>query len=303
MAKLLLLLCLGSLVFLNDRETEINKISFCTFSQNSRKMKKIIIAFLGLTLTSNLSCSKTQDAPPAEQSIVSTGDSGDKVLIRLKPKVGDNQKTLMTMNMTSEEDGGIVMQMSVKMNVDVSAKDADIYTYLVKYNSVKMNMDVGGMEMSYDSENPGQSPMGQMMHQQMGSFLDKNMTLKMSDRGEVKEFSLPGNASIEQMGDMGSLSIPLPEEPVGVGDTWSSVRTFDKTGTMKMNMKVESISVDDLVIGTMGEILSDEGTKVGTFDGNYKLDRSSGLTKDGTMNMNLTADGKLAKMKINFKSI
>lgn len=265
-------------------------------------MKKLLFILMGSAMI--LGCSQVKEAPPSEQSIETVNTvGGDKVLIRLKPKVGDTQKTIMTMEMNAEGAQAISMNMNANMDIKVMGKEGSVYDYELKYNSIKMDMDAGGMEMSYDSSSPEQSGMGAIMHEQMKPFFDNPMSMKMDERGNISEFKLPGNMSSQQMGDMGSMSIPMPEEPVGVGDSWTAERPVEGTGTMKMNMKVEKITVDDLVIGTTGDMLDTSGLKIGSFNGSYKLDRNSGLTKDGTMNMSLDVQGQPMKMKINFKTL
>lgn len=262
-------------------------------------MKKSFLILSILAAVFTTSCSKTADAPVGEQSIESA--EGDKVLIRLKPKVGDTQKTLMTMDMST--DGGQAMAMNMSMAMDMKVtdfKDA-IYTYEVKYDKIKMDMDAGGMQMNYDSSLKEQTGMGAMMHDQMKVLLDKPLTMKMNERGKITEFNMPGMGNNQQM-DMGSISLPLPEGPVGVGDSWSDERMLQGSGNMKMNMTVEKITVDDIIIGVKGTIDA-SGEAAGDFTGNYKLARSNGFTKDGTINMNISAQGQPMKMKINFKSL
>lgn len=264
-------------------------------------MKKTLIVICLLTVLFNLSCSKTPDGDVAGQSIESV--EGDKVIIRLKPRVGDTQKTIMTMDMLSNGAQSMKMNMVMNMDMKVTDKQDNVYSYEVKYNSIKMDMNAGGMEMSYDSSAKEQSGLGAIMHDQMKAILDKPVSMKMNEQGKITEFNLPGLANNQQMGDMGSISLPLPEGPVGVGDSWTAERPLEGMGNMKMTMKVDKITVDDLLIETSGDISDNAGAKIGDFNGNYKLDRGTGFTKDGTINMNLPVQGQQMKMSINFKSL
>lgn len=270
-------------------------------------MNKTFFILLGLSLFLNMGCKNVPEISPGEQAIESVSISedgvGDKVIIRLKPEVGKVQKTLMTLNMDTSGSQSVKMKMDANLDIKVTGKENTVYDYEIKYNSIKMEMNAGGMEMSYDSQEKEHTGMGAIIHEQMKSFFENPMTMKMDERGIVSEFKLPGNLSSQQMGDMGSISIPLPEEPVGEGDSWSSSRKLEGTGNMKMVMTIKKITVDDLIIDTTGDITDEAGAKIGTFVGNYTLDRNSGLTKDGTMNMNITADGQPAKVRINFKTL
>lgn len=263
-------------------------------------MKKYLLILPVLSLFFTMSCSSAPEGGVGEQSIESA--EGDKVLIRLKPKVGDSQKTVMTMDMTSGEGQNLSMNMTMAMDMKVTDIVESVYIYEIKYNSIKMDIDAGGMEMSYNSEATEQTGIGQSMHENMKVLLEKPMSMKMTDRGQVSDFEIPGLAGNQQM-DMGSISIPMPEEPVGVGDSWSAERPIEGVGNMKMTMTVDKITVDDITIATKGTIEGNNGEVAGNFTGNYKLARSNGFTKDGTINMNLTAQGQPMKMRINFKSL
>lgn len=267
-------------------------------------MKKSILILAGFILLFNLSCSKTPEGKVSEQSIESVESAeGDKVLIRLKPQVGDVQKTLMTMELVSEGEQAMEMKMRMNLDLKVTGKQEDVYTYQISYNSIKMNMNMGGMEMSYDSESENQGITSGIIDGPMKTLMEKPVMMKMSDKGEVKEFSLPSEANNQQMGNPSSISLPLPDGPVGVGDSWASVKPVEGVGQMKMKMTVGKITVDDVVIETVGDITDEAGAKVGEFTGDYTLNRNNGLTKDGTINMNLPVEGKPMKITVNFKSL
>jgi hypothetical protein len=264
-------------------------------------MKKLFFVLIGASLLFTQSCKNAPEGSPSEEQSIETVDG--KVLIRLKPKVGDVQKTLMTMNATSEENGGLTMNMKSKVDVEVTAQEAEVYTYNMNYKSIQMDMEARGMQIKYDSEAEKQEGMAQAIHGQMKEFIGKPMVMKMSDRGMVSELTLPGNMDAKQMGDFGSISIPLPEEPVGEGDSWTAVKPMEGMGNMNMTMTVKKITTSEVVIDTTGDMTDSKGEKVGTFTGQYSLDRDSGLTKDGTMDMDFEAAGQKMKMKLNFKPI
>lgn len=267
-------------------------------------MKKLFFVLIGASLIFTQSCKNAPEGSPSEEQSIETVSSdgvGDKVLIRLKPKVGDTQKTIMTMDVTSDGGQEMGMNMVAKVDINIGAKDGDVFTYNMHYKSIKMDMNAGGMQMKYDSELEKQEGMGVMLHEQFKQFFDNPMVMKMNERGTVTDIQLPGNMDAKQAGDFGSISIPLPEGPVGVGDSWTAVRPMEGTGNMNMKMTVDKITANDVVIDTDGDLSDSSGNKVGTFTGSYTLDRNSGLTKDGTMNMDLVAEGQKMKMKLNFK--
>lgn len=248
------------------------------------------------------SCSKLpENQPSTERSIETAGtETGEKVLIRLKPKLGDSQKMLITMNMNSEEEDEMSVGMISKLDMSVIERDGESFTYQMDYKSVKMNMQLGVMEMNYDSETDsgnGASVLGS----QIKGLLENPVIMKMDEMGNVLEFKLPGNFTSEQTGDLGSVTVPLPKEAVGTRDSWTAERDMEGMGKMYMNLKIDKITIDDVVISLSGSIKSVRGEEIGEFSGNYRLDRDTGFTKDGLMNMNLT-ELKKTNIKIEFKS-
>src|SRR5690606_8313302 len=133
-------------------------------------MKHSIFILSAFALFFTVSCSSSPEGGVAEQSIESA--EGDKVLLRLKPKVGDSQKTMMTMDMSSGEGQALSMNMSMAMDMKVTDFTESTYAYEIKYNSIKMDMNAGGLEMTYDSNAKEQTEMGKVMHEQMKALLE-----------------------------------------------------------------------------------------------------------------------------------
>jgi hypothetical protein len=278
----------------------MNSLSYLAV-RKIQTMKNSVLIFSVFILLVQISCSKIPETKVEDQSIESAEDG--KVLIRLKPQVGDVQKMMVTMDLNSM--GKQEMKSNIRLNMDmkVTAKDADVYTYQVNYGSLKAKMNMGAMEINYDSDEKEHTGAGAYIHQSMQKLLENPMEMKMNDRGEISEFKMPTETGNEQMNNMSSFSIPLPKEAVGIGDSWSSVRHIENFGDLKMTMEVEKITVDDVVIKTNGNISNGTDETLGTFDGNYTLRRDNGLTKEGTINMNLASTENPMKMTLNFKSL
>lgn len=260
-------------------------------------MKKLIL-ILTVVSFAFIGCNRISEAGPSgEQSIeTAPGLLGEKVLIRLKPKVGDTQNLMVTLNMKSEDDDEMNVNMISKIDMAVV-----VFTYEMKYKSIKMNIRTGVMEMEFDSDSKEQNPMGSILSGQMKGLLENPVLMKMDQMGRVLEFKLPGNFTSDQTGDLGSVTLPLPEHAVGVGDSWTADRPLEGLGNMEMNMTLEKITVDFVQIKTTGFLNKDDEDSA--FEGTYKLDRKTGFTKDGLMKMKLSKEGKKMDMTIEFKSI
>lgn len=265
-------------------------------------MKKLIL-ILTVVSFAFTSCNRIPEGGPSgEQSIeTAPGLLGEKVLIRLKPKVGDTQNLMVTLNMKSEDDDEMNVNMISKIDMAVVNREDSVFTYEMKYKSIKMNIRAGVMEMEFDSDSKEQNPMGSILSGQMKGLLENPVLMKMDQMGRVLEFKLPGNFTSDQTGDLGSVTLPLPEHAVGVGDSWTADRPLEGLGNMEMNMTLEKITVDYVQIKTTGFLNKDDEDSA--FEGTYKLDRKTGFTKDGLMKMKLSKEGKKMDMTIEFKSI
>ncbi|MFA5618955.1 MAG: DUF6263 family protein [Weeksellaceae bacterium] len=262
---------------------------------------KFILPLFALLI---ICCSKMPEQTPVDNLSIENikEDGGDKVLIRVKPKVGDAQKMLMTMNVNMDEQN-MNMNMTSGLDMKVVDRTDSVYTYEIKYNSINMSMKLDGLEISFDSEHQDKDGMGYLIYEQLQPVLNEPTIMTMNDFGEISQVQLPGSLKMEQAGDLNSILLPLPKEAVGVGDTWTSLRELGNDSQMEMNMQVKKITVDDVYISTTGDIRDNNKGKIGEFDGEYRLDRKTGFTRDGTMNLNYTDDGQNMMMKINFKSL
>lgn len=261
-------------------------------------MKKSIFIATLISLTFFTSCNTAPEGRPEDISIESA--EGDKVLLRLKPKVGDTHKGVMVMSMSALGDE----EMKLKMNYDLTVSDFkdSLYTYEVQYNSIQMNVNMGnGLEMSYNSNDKTHEGLGEILHQSMGEILAKPVSMKMNEMGKIAELNLQDIEANQQV-DLGSMLIPLPKQPVAVNDSWRSEKNVEGVGTLKMTMTLKEIQIDQVLIEAKGTIESN-GNSIGEFEGEYTLFRSNGLTKDGSMRLKAKTQGQNIKMNISYKTL
>jgi hypothetical protein len=214
-------------------------------------------------------------------------------VLRYHPKVGDKQTAIMTMKikldmqMPPAKPGGApmtmptipTMNMPMDMTVQSVAANGDI-----TFESI-----IGEIGMA---EEPGTAPeVMQAMKTQMAAMKGTTVSTVMSNRGISKkvDIKLPGNVDpqarqmMDQMKERtGNLTVPFPEEPVGVGAKWE----------MKKTNKVQTMSVDQT--GTY-ELVSVEGDRVIaklSVDSSTSVKGQTGPTKisitgNGTVNLDL----------------
>lgn len=156
----------------------------------------------------------------------------EKVLFRYNPTVGESLKYNVDMNMDVAGEQSVLMDMRMVMTQTIDGKsENDNFLVKGKVASIKTDMNVGMMMLSYDSENPDDSdPMTAQLAQQFQPILDADLSVETDDRGKVVQFS--GADNLQGVADLKSLfnSVEFPEQEVQVGDTWNMDVENDQLG-------------------------------------------------------------------------
>lgn len=265
-----------------------------------------------------------------------SGSSDEKIPLRLKLSQGDTFVLLMSSQetTTNSADGQSVdtessTDMRLRYTVESVAPDGSI-TFISKYDSFKTEGGTNLGSTSYDSEDPNRD-IDSFENRIIDSMLDKELRVTMSPFGKITSLtgfeavlegmmdevdaekrplvepmieSIFGNIAIEEM--MQNLFTPYPEEPVGVGDSWTSSAVvsvgvsflLDSTFTVLdrengvATLGVESIistnpdaePIDFLIFKMAYADMN--GTQTGT----VQVDESTGLTIKATLSQDFTGE-------------
>jgi hypothetical protein len=216
--------------------------------------------------------------------------------LRYHPKAGEKQTAIMTMKikldmpMPPTQPGGApgkmpaIPTMNIPMDLTVQsvAANGDI-TYELVFGEVGI------------TEQPGTPPdMLQQMKTQLAAFKGLTSTGIISSRGVNKksEVKLPAEADpqvrqfMDQMKEgMGNMTVPLPEEAVGVGAKWE----------VKKANKVQTTSVEQNGIYDLASVEGDRASVKFTLDSNISQKAQAGTAKaSGSANGTISLD--LAKL-------
>lgn len=108
----------------------------------------------------------------------------ESVLLRLNYKKGETYITSVKMS----QDAGTMMSMDIntKMSQKITEVSGSEYTSTMKIVSMEMNMNQGGMSVSYDSTKSDDEldETGKMMKAQMGPMLKAVVTAKGNNLGK-----------------------------------------------------------------------------------------------------------------------
>ncbi|MFC1453131.1 DUF6263 family protein [Verrucomicrobiota bacterium] len=184
--------------------------------------------------------------------------------VELKQKLTPGQRLVYTMatKQSSEtttpalpqpvkqrSDQELVFGISVVKELPDDAREIEF-----EYLSVKADMTVGGVKMTYDSANPGQDT-ANMLAMSMGKLLGTKLTCRFDKDGDMTGMegmeelmsemhqgqSAGGMFDDESFKQLFGEKIGggwLPENPVKVGDSWSVSKTASLGGMTKMSTDV-----------------------------------------------------------------
>lgn len=239
------------------------------------------------------------------------------ILLKSKLAVGKTynfrQDVVMKMELPLAGAGESATKMSMDLAMKVAkAPEGDNKLVSTKFTQVKMEMDMAGQKMVYDSTDPAkQSPLlkaqfAGLSDQEFKAVYDKDdKFLKMEGGGGGGGAGLGmgfGNNEIQQMLQQ-LTDYGFPAEPVKPGDKWSHKQEakMGQMGNMEMNMEFtykgpverDGKTLANIAItGTIGGGDKAEGAliefKDSTLSGNMLFDNELGAMHSSDMDMNMT---------------
>ncbi|WP_166332597.1 DUF6263 family protein [Sphingobacterium chungjuense] len=163
----------------------------------------------------------------------------EKVSFRYNPPIGEKLVYNTAMNMDIEGEQSMIMDINMVMTQTAKDKGADqVFNIVSQIESIKMDMNMQMMMMSYDSENPDDSnPVSQQMGEQFAPLLKKDINVKINDRAEV--IDVADAEAFAGIGDIKSMfsAASFPEQPIAEGESWSMSVPNEQLG-VELNYKL-----------------------------------------------------------------
>lgn len=263
-------------------------------------MKNLILyclIFLGFVACKNPFNNSSSEESPADFSIQNTENG--KVLLRLKPEFGE--KTAMQMKVELKPSGMMVPLNSTiiaDLNMKVANAADSTTTYHIDFQRMRMNASIMGAKINYDSQGDN-SNIPSEIRNQVEPLLAKQVTMTMDTLAKVKSLEFNDKKSSGNI-DLNALFIPLPDNAIGVGDSWSAVQDVQNVDNAELTYTVERISNTEVLIKVSQPNTENNTSKV---DGQYLLDRKTGFTKDGVLNIKTEQGGQGMEIKIVVDSV
>jgi hypothetical protein len=285
------------------------------------KMKLVLpLAILSLIVVA-IGCQSTKTATSSK-------------MLRFNFENGKGYDYEMDMNMDQEIMGQrLKMDMLSYYSMDVNGMEGESRVVTTKFERVKMNMDMAGMKMEFDSDKKGtitgsDNPLG-MMNKVFGALVGKKFTMKINPEGKVEEvrgFKEMMMSMIDSMGLEGEdrekamaqfnqqfneegmrsqferVLYIFPNKEVKVGDSWEKNTTAvgQIGGNYKSVYKVKEIEGDMVTLEEKSKV---EGVQTGMdmkgmVTGLIVVDSKSGLvvSAEQDMDIKLSKEGQSFNM-------
>jgi len=240
----------------------------------------------------------------------------EKIDLQLNMQKGTSHKVNFSMNMNNNVSvGDVTIDMMINMGMDMTfaVKDVNetgVHTVDLTYDRIKMKM-TGPVEMDFDSakkeEDPG--PSGKIF----GALAGETLTMIMNRQAKVtdvkgfeklaEKLGVPKNQLESQRQQMTQMVAPLPDKPVGIGDSWeSTMKTPDPNLPATISAKYTLTGRKDglAMIKLDGTIKSDQGIN-GTLSGTMSVEEKTGWTKNADIEMKIKGTVQGAKMNMTGK--
>lgn len=236
----------------------------------------------------------------------------------------------MILNMDQEVMGQkIKMDLTSYYSMDVTGDDGQNKTISTTYDRFKMSMDIGGMNIEVDSDEPfpnlgkGDEKEGmQMLNRFMGAIKGRKFSMKVNPEGKILEIS-GFNGMAESIADSLGLGDEqrqevikkfderfneqsvkeqferfwyiFPNKKVKVGDSWekNSISTGMTAGNYQSKYTVKEIEGDMVTLeeDTKIEGSQDKVDLDGKVKGTLIVDSKSGLVVSANQDLKITASG------------
>ncbi|MXV37359.1 hypothetical protein GO491_01515 [Flavobacteriaceae bacterium Ap0902] len=231
---------------------------------------------------------------PADYTIQNTEDG--EILLRLKPNVGDKTNLKMEVNMKPE---GMMISLDTHFVGDLKLRVTDTNeienTYSVDFQRIQFDTSLLGTKISYDSQGENEN-IPRPLQEELERVLAKKVVMTLDSLAHVNTISFDQNQNdmASQSIDLNALFIPLPVKPVKVGDQWTATQEVQNIGDKELTYTIDKISDTEVLV-----LLT---TSTDEVKGQYLIDRKTGFTKQGTLNIHSVENGKGLKMEIQLTS-
>ncbi len=182
-------------------------------------------------------------------------------------------------------------------------------TQEIVFNRIKMNQQIFGMELNYDSDDESTwTGMGEKIAEEMNKIINQPIKYVMDEKGNVTELDLSAISDNDELSNnltSGNTYAVYPEGKIKVGESWETDIEPLKDSDMRVHMKYTLLkaSKKQAVIGLEGtlkanKINSENMNLEGTTVGEMTVDAKTGMLITSKVDLELAVDLEQQGMSI-----
>lgn len=211
----------------------------------------------------------------------------ESALLRTNYSEGDVYEIKMIQKTSTGIQGGT--DMTIMMDMAVTEVSDELIETKSKISSIAMDMNQGGMSMSYDSSQSDEEldATGKMLKSQLSPMMNAVIFNTMDVYGNTLKTTVePAIPGVEEF-TVGQAAINYPKEEVSVGSYWTSDN--EKQGmTVKTTYTVSKIADGMVYLDIKGDV---SGAGTGSMKGTSEIEISTGLAKNTDTEITIATQG------------
>jgi len=249
-------------------------------------MRKTAIIYLILLLLSHISLAQ------------------EAIEFHFDPQIGETLHVNMFMDTDTEGAQNMIMETNMSMEITPIKKEGEVFTVESLVKNMKINMQMGMQNISYDSGKEAEDEASQMLADQFSKIIDKKIVSLITERGETKDVQLPESLKVQGFDSQtfsNNITAAYPAHPVKPGDSWESTAEFLENPALsetKLTSTYRQETDEGYIIDVEGELLGSSGDSLGTVEGYYILDKKSHFTKESVLTNTMEIQGMEVRNKI-----
>lgn len=213
--------------------------------------------------------------------------SQESAVLRVNYNEGDVYEIKMIQKQSTGIQGGT--EMTMMMDMAVTEVTDEVINTESKITSINMDINQGGMSMSYDSSQSDDEldATGKMLKGQLSPMMSAVIQNTMDKYGNLLATTIePSVPGMDQLTN-GQAAINFPKEEVSVGSSWSNNNEIQGM-TVKSTYTVSKIADGMVYLDMLGDV---SGAGTGSMKGTSEIEISTGIAKNTDTEITVSTQG------------
>lgn len=207
-----------------------------------------------------------------------------KIFLRLNPELGDKKNHELHLKIRPNR--GIIplnTELIANLKLSVHAVDDTANTFHLDFQRFQMSTDLMGAKVKYDSQS-GENALPQEMTSELEQLLAKKIIMQVDSLGQIIGFSQAEDLTkTESMNmNLNAIFLSYPAHSVGTGEFWTKSQSILGLGDVELKFIVDKITDSEVLIKIT---TSNSSERIYDINGQYLLDRTSGLAQKGELSI------------------